>query len=178
MASLPSTPAVKLVRVATGGDISAELACLIDRVGGCPSRSEEKVSMRNVLLVIFGVITATVAAIAVPAAASVSTNGPSPSIATRSLREAFGMTAVPTVRILGATPHKPGNFTVLSANGEQAIVPDFLKSRVESHMKQDRVQPLLKDTVYGDCGSSFINITTKSNGFMVFRSTGFSSSTF
>ena len=81
------------------------------------------------------------------------------------------MVIVPVVKILGPTAHMKGYFTVLAENGNEAVVPDFLKSRVELRMKQNLASPLLKDTSYGNCGSSFINITTKSNGDMVQRIT-------
>lgn len=131
--------------------------------------------MRNVRLTIIPGIVATALATltaAIPAAASASAHGSAakpPTVMTHRI----GMTIVPTVRILGATPRKPGYFTVLSANGQEAIVPDYLRTRVESRMKQESIHPKLKRTLQGDCGSSFVNITTKANGYMVFRNTGF-----
>ncbi len=83
------------------------------------------------------------------------------------------MTLVPTVRILGVAPGKPGYFTVLSANGKEAIVPNYLRSRIERTMRQQRIHPNLYKELPGDCGTSFINITTKSDGWMVFRNSGF-----
>jgi hypothetical protein len=128
--------------------------------------------MRRIRLSVIVATALATLAVAVPAAASASTHRSAakpPAIKTQQT----GMTIVPVVRILGATPRKPGYFTVLAANGKEAIVPNSLKSRVESRMKQDLIHPLLYDESVGDCGTSFINITTKSNGYMVFRATGF-----
>lgn len=84
------------------------------------------------------------------------------------------MVIVPTVRILGATPHKKGYFTVLSANGKEAAVPDSLKSRVETRMKEGAISPsALKDTVHGNCGSSFIELANKGDGSPLHLLTGF-----
>lgn len=131
--------------------------------------------MRNVRLSVISVIVATALAtltVAIPAAASASAHGSAAKPPTTRMQR-IGMTVVPVVRILGATPRKPGYFTVLAANGKEAIVPDYLRSRVESRMMQERIQPFLYDESVGNCGTSFINITTKSNGYMVFHSTGF-----
>jgi hypothetical protein len=88
-----------------------------------------------------------------------------------------GMVIVPTVKILGPAPNKDGYFTVLSANGKVATVPDSLKSRVESRMKAEAVGGALsfalKDTVTGNCGSSFIELANKSNGAPLHMLTGF-----
>jgi hypothetical protein len=85
-----------------------------------------------------------------------------------------GMVIVPVVKILGPTPHMNGYFTVLAANGKEAVVPDSLKSRVESRMKEERTHiEALKDTVYGNCGSSFIELANKSNGSPLHMLTGF-----
>jgi hypothetical protein len=135
------------------------------------------------------------ALLAVPSAASAAPHGPAikSSATTQTLRG--GMTFVPVLRILGQTPGKPGYFTALMANGRRAVIPDVLKSRVQSGMKHDAAQPSIAeaaqpriarvpfvscgykcvyDTIYGNCGSSSITLTLKVGGHPIRTVTGFS----
>ena len=95
-----------------------------------------------------------------------------PFLSTRTLHH--GMQFVPIVRILGPAAHRKGFFTVLAANGRTATVPDRFKTLVERRMKLDRLQPAaLTDTVYGNCGSSYITLGLKSSGYPIHMTTGF-----
>jgi hypothetical protein len=132
--------------------------------------------VRNIRRPVVSVIVVTVLAAlasAMPVAASASTKG-SPAGQAKSEFQRRGMTIVMPVKILGAVPDKPGYMTVLDANGDKAIVPNYLRSHVDDRIHQRLLHPLLYDESVGDCGSSFINITTKPDGFMIFRSTGWS----
>ena len=126
------------------------------------------------------------ALLAVPSAASAAPHLPAikSSATTQTLRGR--MTFVPVLRILGQTPGKPGYFTALMANGQRAIIPDVLKSRVQSGMKHDAAQPSIArvprvscgykcvtDNINGNCGSSDITLTIKVGGHPIRTVTGF-----
>lgn len=111
-------------------------------------------------------------ALAVPASASSARATAESRPLARTLRH--GMSFVPILRILGAAPGRPGYFRVLAANGREAIIPDSLKGAVSRRIEYNRRHPnSVTDTVYGNCGSSFITLTTKSNGDPITTLTGF-----
>ena len=132
-----------------------------------------EVALHNVRLTV--IVTATLAALAlvIPAAASANSVGyghkVTPKIEQRRMEVAH------TVKILGATPGKPGYFSVLLSNGRTAITPQGFERRVRAGIRQEKLKPEdLTDEKDSNCGSSWITLDIKSDGYPLYRATGFS----
>lgn len=86
-----------------------------------------------------------------------------------------GMEFVPVIKILGATEHQKGYLTALLANGQKISFPRTYEGLVRNSIrKTEGLRPdALKNTVYGNCGSSYVELTNKSDGHPVHLETGF-----
>lgn len=117
-------------------------------------------------MVIGSFIAATWAATVTPARAEAD--------ATNTRTTSSQMNIVPVSKILGPTTNQTASVNILLDNGRQISIPVSDESLVRQQMTTEaahRVYP--NATVRGDCGSSYVNISRKSNGHPIYMSTGF-----
>jgi hypothetical protein len=86
----------------------------------------------------------------------------------------FGMSTVAVSKVLG--PSAKGTDEVLLANGATISVPVRYVGLIEKYMTKHKTAiqlDTLYDEIAGNCGTSFVELTNKSNGHPVHMLTGF-----
>ena len=73
------------------------------------------------------------------------------------------MRKVRVTKLISNTPDKAGRVRVQLANGAIIPIPQATEKKVMSRAAQEAAHP--DGTVYGNCGSSFITLTEKSNHY-------------
>ncbi|MFI5660018.1 hypothetical protein [Streptomyces sp. NPDC051684] len=106
---------------------------------------------------------------------------PATATATDAAREGADRTAkatmreIPVEKLVTRTPDSKGNLKVLLDNGKTVRIPASAKDRIAkalaAHGADGDVST--KGTVYGNCGSSYVTLHQKSNGYPVRMRTGF-----
>jgi hypothetical protein len=82
------------------------------------------------------------------------------------------MTRVRVTKLVTSTPDRAGNVKVLLANGKTVPIPAADRDRVMRRAAQQaKIHP--DGTVYSDCGSSYITLEEKPDGYPVAIRTGF-----
>lgn len=88
------------------------------------------------------------------------------------VKKTAAMQKVRVTKLVSATPDKAGRVKVQLANGAVVPIPQSTEKKVMSRAAQQQaVQP--NDTVYGNCGSSYVTLTEKPNDYPVAMQTGF-----
>jgi hypothetical protein len=81
------------------------------------------------------------------------------------------MQKVRVTKLVSSTPDKEGRVRVQLANGAVVPIPQADEKKVMSRAAQEAAQPA--GVVSGNCGSSYITLSEKANGYPVAMQTGF-----
>lgn len=131
---------------------------------------------RRMITKSFAVLAATAASILLTvSASSASTTSGTPVSARQSghlvKKTTAAMQKVRVTRLVSSTPNKKGQVMVQLANGATVPIPQATEKKVMRRAAQQAARP--EDTVVGNCGSSFITLSEKPNGYPVAMRTGF-----
>ena len=131
--------------------------------------------LRRPLTAVIATLTATaVSMLLTVSASSAATGSSTPVLARQSnhlVKKTAPMRKVRVTKLISNTPDKAGRVRVQLANGAIIPIPQTAEKKVMSRAAQEAAHP--DGTVYGNCGSSFITLTEKSNHYPVAMQTGF-----
>jgi hypothetical protein len=131
--------------------------------------------LRRPLTVVIATLTATAASILFTvSAASAATGSSRPELTHQPnhlVKKTAAMKKVRVVRLISGKPDQAGQVKVQLANGSIVPIPQAAEKKVMSRAAQEAAQP--DGTVYGNCGSSYITLMEKPDGYPVAMQTGF-----
>jgi DNA/RNA non-specific endonuclease len=130
---------------------------------------------RRILAALIATLAATaVSMLLTVSASSAATTSSTPAPASHSdhlVEKTAAMQKVRVTKLISSTPDEAGQVKVQLANGAIVPIPQATEKKVMSRAAQQAAHP--DGTVSGNCGSSFITLSEKPNGYPVAMRTGF-----
>lgn len=132
---------------------------------------------RRILAALIATLAATAASMLLTvSASSAATTSASPAPASHSehlVKKTAAMQKVRVTKLISNRPDKAGRVKVQLANGAIVPIPQATEKKVMSRAAQQAAAAHPDGTVYGNCGSSYITLSEKPNGYPVAMRTGF-----